>query len=275
LPTQKKIDTVEELRDRISRATIAIGADFTGLRVAEMNALRRTMRAANVEVRVIKNNLLKLAADQAEIPELMGIIEGPTALVLGYEEITEAAKALDDYTRTAPPTFAIRGAYLDGQVVSPEDLKSLVRLPPKPVLLAQIAGQLQSPMASLLALLDAPLIELTSLLQSLLGELPGLVEARAKQLEERSEPPGGSAPDVSDPAAAPEAATPEAAADESPSEASAEEAPPAEAPAEEPAAEDPAAGEAASDEGGDQPPAEEETPSQPTEEIESEPEKEE
>ncbi len=184
MPTQKKIDTVADLLDRIQRATIAVGADYRGLRVKEMEEMRRRLRAGGVEVRVIKNTLLRLAAEQAGKPGLMRVVEGPTALALGYGDIVEAAKAITDYAQTAPPSFVIRGAFLDGTIVSAADLRELVRLPPRPVLLAQLMGQLQSPLAVLLGLLQAPLQELSLLLQAALGELPALIEARARQMEE-------------------------------------------------------------------------------------------
>jgi large subunit ribosomal protein L10 len=75
MPTQKKIEQVEELKERISRATITVGADYRGLRVKEMDALRRRLREAGIEVRVVKNSLLKLAADQAEMPVLIVILD--------------------------------------------------------------------------------------------------------------------------------------------------------------------------------------------------------
>lgn len=183
MPTQKKIDIVQELRERIERATIAVAADYTGLRVQDMEQLRRRLRAAGLELRVVKNTLLRLAAEGASQPDLMRIVQGPTALAFAYADIVEAAKAISDYAQTAPATFAIRGAFLDGQAVSPEDLRDLVRLPPRPVLLAQVLGQLQWPLANLLAILEAPLQELSLLLQALLGELPAVIEARARQLE--------------------------------------------------------------------------------------------
>jgi large subunit ribosomal protein L10 len=249
MPTQKKIEQVAELRDRISRATITVGADYRGLRVQEMDQLRRRLREAGIEVRVVKNSLLKLAADQAEMSDLMEIVEGPTALALGYDEPTAAARAITEYAQTAPPTFALRGAYLDGQVVSADDLKQLVRLPAKPVMIAQIAGQLQSPLAGLLALLESPLRELASLLQATLSELPGLIEARAGQLEALGLPAGGPASAEAEAEVAPEPAEapgevapaeePAAAAEATPEapepEASAEEPPVKEPPAEEPA----------------------------------------
>lgn len=187
MPTQKKIEAVDELKRRIGRATIAVSTDYRGLRVQEMDQLRRRMRAANLEVRVVKNSLLRLAAEQTGVPELMQVVEGPTALVFAYEDAIEAAKAISEYAQSAPPTFAIRGAFMDGRVVSADDLRELVRLPPRPVLLAQIAGQLQSPLAGLVGLLESPLRELSLLLQSALRELPGLIEARARQLESAPE----------------------------------------------------------------------------------------
>src|SRR3989304_306201 len=183
MPTQKKIDSVQELKQRLQRATIAVSADFRGLRVQEMDQMRRRLRAASMDVKVVKNSLLRLAADQTGTPQLMEIVEGPTALVLGYGDPTEAAKAVTEYAQSAPPTFAIRGAFLDGQVVSAADLRELVRLPPRPVLLAQVAGQLQSPLAAFTGLLESPLRQLASLLHSVLSELPGLIEARARPLE--------------------------------------------------------------------------------------------
>lgn len=183
MPTEKKIQQVEQLQRLIEGAAITLSADFRGLRVQEMDQLRRRLRAANLQVRVIKNNLLRLAADQAGAPDLMQIVEGPTALVLGYDDAIEAAKAVTEYAQSAPAGFSVRGAFLDGRVLSADDLRDLVRLPPWPVLLAQVAGQLQSPLASLVGLLDAPLRELSMLMQSALSELPGLIEARARQLE--------------------------------------------------------------------------------------------
>ncbi len=183
MPTQKKIDLVEQIKQHIERATITVSADFRGLRVKEMEQMRRHLRPANVEVRVIKNRLLRLAAGATGTPELMQVVEGPTALVLGYDDPIAAAKAITEYARSAPPTFAIRGAFMDGQPLSPDDLQDIVRLPPRPVMLAQFAGSLQAPLAIFVGLLESPLRELSSLLQSALSELPGLLEARASQLE--------------------------------------------------------------------------------------------
>ncbi len=184
MPTQKKIDTVASLRERLQRASIVVSADYRGLTVKEMDQLRRRLRAGGVEVTVVKNTLLRLAAQEAGRPDLMRIVEGPTAVAFSYGDFIDAARVLAEYAQSAPPTFALRGAFLDGQLLSAADLRDLPRIPPKPVLLAQFLGQLQSPLAGLLGLLDTPLRELSLLLQAALSELPGLIESRARQMEQ-------------------------------------------------------------------------------------------
>ncbi len=183
MPTEKKMAAVAELKDRVERATLIVSTEYRGLTVKEMQDLRRKLREGGVEVRVIKNTLLRLAALQAGHPDLIGIIEGPTALAMSFGDIIEAAKAVTAYAQTAPQSFALRGAFVEGQALSANQLRDLVNIPPRPVLLAQLLGHLQSPLVGFVTLLESPLRELTVLLQTLLSELPGLLEARAKQLE--------------------------------------------------------------------------------------------
>jgi large subunit ribosomal protein L10 len=183
MPTQKKIDDVADLKDRIERATLIAGTEYRGLRVKEMQDLRRNLRQGGIELRVVKNTLLKRAAEDAGQPDLMKVIEGPVALAISYGDVIEASRALTGALGTSPQGFSIRGGYMDGSVLTLNDLRDLVRIPARPVLIATILGQLQSPLASFVGLLDAPLYELTGLMNSLLSELPGLLEARARQLE--------------------------------------------------------------------------------------------
>jgi large subunit ribosomal protein L10 len=258
MPTQKKIDQVAELKDVLERAAMVITTGYRGLNVKEQITLRRALTDGKIEVRVVKNSLLKLAAEESDRGELMQVVDGPTALAVVYDEIVEAAKAITEYKKGAPAAFTIQGGYLDGSVLSEQDVEALTKIPPKPVLIAQIAGSLQSPLAELVSLLESPVRELTSLLNSLLTELPGLIEARVRQLEENPELAPAAAEPVEEAAAEePAEAAAEEAPAEAPAEAAAEEAPaeePAEATAEEAAAEEPA--EAAAEEAPTEEPAE-------------------
>ncbi|TMG02209.1 MAG: 50S ribosomal protein L10 [Chloroflexi bacterium] len=265
MPTQKKIDTVADLKERIERATLLASADYRGLRVKEMVEMRRRLREAGLDVRVVKNTLLRLAANESGQPELLEIIEGPTALAVSFGDAIEAAKALAGYAQGAPAGFGLRGGFMDGRVLSAQDLRDLVRVPPKPVLLAQFMGQMQSPLAGFVGLMEAPLRELVGLMQSLLSELPGLVEARARQMqaagigvqEPAAEEPAAEEPPAEEPPGE-EPATEEVAAEtpsEEPVEATvSEEAPVAEAPAEEtPDAEEPVEEEPGTEEPAEEP----------------------
>src|SRR5438309_282701 len=252
MPTQKKIETVADLKERIERATLLASADYRGLRVKEMVEMRRRLREAGLEVRVVKNTLLRLAANESGQPELLEIVEGPTALAMGFGDVIEAAKALAGYAQGAPSGFGLRGGFMDGRVLSAQDLRDLVRVPPKPVLLAQFMGRIQSPLAGFIGLLDAPLRDLSMLVQSLLAELPGLIEARARQMEESGI--GTAAEEAATEAPA------EGPAEEQDAEASAEEPLPAEeSPAEVPTAELTSAEEPVAEGTGAEEPAAEET----------------
>jgi large subunit ribosomal protein L10 len=183
MPTERKIEQVADLKERLERASMVVGAEYRGLTVKEMQDLRRKLREGGLEVKVVKNTLLRRAADEAGKADVSKVVEGPTALAITYGDPIEAAKAITGYAQTAPQAFSLRGGYMDGAVLSVDDLKSLTTIPPRPVLISQFMGTIQGPLASFVGLIDAPLREFAGLTQSLLGELPGLIEARARQLE--------------------------------------------------------------------------------------------
>jgi len=183
MTTQKKIDSVADIKDRIERATLIAGAEYRGLRVKDLQDLRRALRQGGIELKVVKNTLVKRAAEEAGQPDLMNIVEGPVALAFSYGDVIEASKVLTASMTGAPQGWAVRGGYMDGGALTLNDLRDLVKIPPRPVLIGMILGQLQSPLATFVGLMDSPLQELNGLLSAMLSQLPGLVEARARQLE--------------------------------------------------------------------------------------------
>ncbi len=184
MPTQKKIDTVRDLRDRIERCSIAMAADYRGLSVTQMNQLRRAMHEAGVEMRIVKNRLFLLAAQQAERPVMAELVDGPTAIVFGYDDVSIPAKAATEYERTARNDFALRKGVLESRILSSAELRDLAALPPREVLLGQVAATLQAPVAQLARLLASLLANPAGrLLNDSISTLAGLLEARANQLE--------------------------------------------------------------------------------------------
>ncbi len=172
MPTARKEQQVEELQELVSRTTIAISTGYRGLSVAEMMTLRRRMREAGVEVRVVKNTLLKLAAERAGQPKFAELGTGPTAILFGYGDVSAPAKAVQEYVRTARNALTVNSAYMDGQVLSANQLGDIANLPSREQLLANFMGGLRSPVAAF-----------ASLLQGTIQQFAGLIDARANQLE--------------------------------------------------------------------------------------------
>ena len=184
MPTQKKVETVQELRDRIERCAIAIAADFRNLRVSEMVQLRHALGDANVELRVVKNRLFLRAAEEAERPAMAELVDGPTAIIFGFDDPVAPAKAATEYMRTARNAFALRKGVMAESVLSAAEIRDLATLPTRPVLAGQIAGTLQAPVARLAGLLSNLLSSPPGrLLNDSIYTFAGLLEARSKQLE--------------------------------------------------------------------------------------------
>jgi len=173
MPTVRKETSVAELKELVARASIVIGAEYRGLTVKEVTALRRTLRDAGVEVRVVKNRLFQLAATQAGVPAAGDVAEGPTMIVFGYGDIVAPSKAIADYARTARNAFAPKKVYIEGSVVAGSIVTELASLPTREQLIGQLAGALISPLQTFVN-------QINDSMQS----FARLVDARAKQLEE-------------------------------------------------------------------------------------------
>lgn len=185
MPTERKVQQVAELRERIERSEIVIAAEYRGLRVSEMVELHRAMRAAEgVEMRVVKNRLFKIAAEEAKRPEMAELVDGPTAVIFGFGDVSAPAKAAAEYIKTANNDFAMRLGVMGTQLLSASDLEALATLPSKPELLGMLAGAIQGPVAQFVGLLNnlkphAPV----RLLNDSFTTFAGLLDARAEQLE--------------------------------------------------------------------------------------------
>jgi len=163
---------LEEIRDRMERASIAIGTDYRGLTVAQLTDLRRALRGAGVEVKVVKNTLAKMAAEQAGRPEMAEILSGPTAIAFGFGDPVLPVRLLTEYLRQRRLQLPIHGGWLEGQVFDRAGVDSVASLPSREQLIADVVGKLQS-----------PLYNLAGLLQTTMRNFAGLIDARANQLE--------------------------------------------------------------------------------------------
>ena len=112
MPTPRKVEMLAEIKDRMERASIAISADYRGLSVAQLTDLRRALRPANVEVKVVKNTLAVMAASQAGRPEMSELVQGPTAVAFGFGDPIAPVKALAEHLRARRMQLTILGGWL-------------------------------------------------------------------------------------------------------------------------------------------------------------------
>jgi large subunit ribosomal protein L10 len=173
LPTERKVTQVAELSALLSDAEIAIAASYQGMLVSEQTQLRQLLSGEGVQMRVVKNTLLRLAATQAGREQFAELAEGPTALVVAKDDPVAAARLVQQYRREHAGTrFEVRKAVMGDLVVDAAYVEDLASVPPREVLVAKIAGGLTSKIA-----------ELAGLLQATTREFASLIDARAQQLE--------------------------------------------------------------------------------------------
>jgi large subunit ribosomal protein L10 len=152
----EKEATVSQVLQKMTKSQSVILADYRGLNVQEVTELRKKLREAGVEYRVIKNTLTSRAAKEANIEGLDQYLSGPTALAFGYNDPVTPAKILANFAKDHKK-LELKGGILEGKIISLSAVKSLAELPSREALLGQIAGLLQSPMRGLVTVLSGPL----------------------------------------------------------------------------------------------------------------------
>ena len=156
MPTEAKREKVAALKEELSSSATLIVSEYRGLKVGEIAEIRRSLRKQNVSYRVVKNRLMRIAATESGTEALAPMLEGPTAIAFGSGDESTIAKAVLDATRPYK-IVKVKGAVLGNQAIDVDGVTRLATLPPREVLLAQIAGAIAAPMASLAGLFDAPL----------------------------------------------------------------------------------------------------------------------
>jgi large subunit ribosomal protein L10 len=167
VPTEEKVRMVAELEERLRRAESVVLTEFRELTVAQTNRMRRELRPQNLELKVVKNTLLRIAAQRAGVEGLEPYLVGTTAVLFGYEDPVAAPKAANEFTRTLQKELRVKAGLLGRQVLDAQAVKALGDLPGREVLLGQVLGAFSAPLAQLASLLEAPLRQLAYQLQQL------------------------------------------------------------------------------------------------------------
>lgn len=154
---------VEKLRD--SQGGVFV--DYTGTTVANDTAMRRAMRAAGVDYAVVKNTLTRLAANQIGYEALDPILNGPTALAVSSSDPVAAAKIICEYANKKDSTLKVKAGFVDGKVISADEVQALSELPSKEALVAQVLGTMMAPVTSFVTVLNANIRGLAVALQAI------------------------------------------------------------------------------------------------------------
>lgn len=182
MPTKKKVETVRQLTELLSRSSIAVLTDYRGLSVPELDAVRARFRSAGAEYHVVKNTLVLRAAQATGNAAMEQFLVGPTAIAFGFDDPVATAKAIQDYLRTTRTVLSVKGAVLEGRAIPPAQLAEIAALPPKIELFARVLGAIQGPAAALIGALQGAILQVLLTLQ-----------ARVKQLEDQGATPADGA----------------------------------------------------------------------------------
>ena len=163
MPTQAKVETIEDLKGRLNGVKTVMLAEYRGLTVQQLSDFRKQLRAVSAEYKIVKNRLARLAIGSSELKALGGELKGPTGLILGKGDPVSVAKAVHTFAKTNQ-ALVIKAGFVDGQLLQPNGLKALADLPSREALRAQIVGALTGPLAQLVGLLQAPQRELVYVL---------------------------------------------------------------------------------------------------------------
>lgn len=149
-----KQEQVADVADKLQRAQSVVLVDYRGLTVEEVSNLRTKFREAGVEYKVIKNNMLKRAADSLEIEGLDDYFKGPTAAAFGFDDPVAPAKIMANFIKETKKT-ELKGGILSGKAVSADAINNLAKLPSKEELLAKMLGSLNAPVSNFVGVLSA------------------------------------------------------------------------------------------------------------------------
>lgn len=186
----EKVAVVEEIRQRFESADAALLTEYRGLGVGDIAEVRNALREVGSEYKVLKNTLARIAARESGMDELVGMLEGPTAIAFIHGDAAAAAKALDLAAKKFPVLVIKGGMLKGGKIIDADQAKVLASLEPREVQLAKIAMMMNQPVQLTVNVFAALLRDLGSMLAQVVekktsGELPGgMGEAPAKPVAE-------------------------------------------------------------------------------------------
>ena len=167
MPSERNVQLLGRLKEMLKETDGSFFlVNYQGLEANEEFLLRRQVTQAGGRIFVAKNTLIKIAIDQLDLPEVDEVLKGPSAVVI-YEEPVAVAKALVQFARESSKDVPqIKAGFLQGQKLSPDEVKAIAELPTLDELRAELVGVLQAPMQELVGVLEGAQREFVGLLDA-------------------------------------------------------------------------------------------------------------
>ncbi len=165
MPAKVKKEAVAEIKSQFSDSENVLLVDYRGLSVKDLSALRRKVSGAGGRFIVYKNTLVEIAMTELALPELGGLLEGPSAFVFTGEDPVAAAKALKDFSKDHTK-LELKGGLVQNQVLDHDGLSALASLPSREELLAKLLGTLQNPTRGFVSVISGPARGLVTVLDA-------------------------------------------------------------------------------------------------------------
>ena len=138
---KQKQEEVSKLAEKMKEAKLILLAEYRGINVADVTALRAELRKINAEYAVIKNNITKRALQECKIEGLENELVGPVAVIMSNENYLEPSKVIYNFTKNNE-YYKIKAGVIEGKVVEAKEIITLAQLPSREVLIAKLAGSL-------------------------------------------------------------------------------------------------------------------------------------
>lgn len=160
LPSEKileqKKQLVIELSEKLQNACAGVVVDYKGINVADDTKMRKELREAGIEYFVVKNTMLRFAAENAHLEEMKDVLEGTTSIALSQDDQVAAARVIVNYVGEDKPV-KIKCGFVDGKIFNEQEVMALAKLPSKEVLVAKALGGLNAPISGFVGVLNANL----------------------------------------------------------------------------------------------------------------------
>ncbi len=174
----KKEERVEQYLERLQKSQGLILTDYRGLRVSEVEELRRSLRGAGATYQVVKNRLLLLALQQMGLMMPQEWLEGPVAVAFCHGEVPAAAKVVQDFAK-GREKFAVKGGLLGNAPITAAQVNALANLPPREVILAQVLGAVNAPASQVVGVVASGIRQVLNVLQAYVDKLEGKTAPQA------------------------------------------------------------------------------------------------